>query len=254
MPKPAFQLARHAAWIAAAALLVPGPGFAQDAVPSAVTEAIAALLPNARPDQISPAPVPGLYEVRIGVQVVYVSRDGKYLVRGDVVDVAERRNLTELKRREARADLVKELSERSMIVFSPESAESPESAGSVKHTVTVFTDVDCAYCARLHRQITEYNDLGIEVRYLAFPRAGIGSASYDKTVSVWCSDDSHQAIGDAKFGRPVEPRTCDNPVKRHYLLGRTLGITGTPTIVLDNGRVVPGYVPPPQLAKMLEGG
>ena len=177
MPKPAFQLARHAAWIAAAALLVPGPGFAQDAVPSAVTEAIAALLPNARPDQISPAPVPGLYEVRIGVQVVYVSRDGKYLVRGDVVDVAERRNLTELKRREARADLVKELSERSMIVFSPESAESPESAGSVKHTVTVFTDVDCAYCARLHRQITEYNDLGIEVRYLAFPRAGIGSAS-----------------------------------------------------------------------------
>ena len=131
-----------------------------------------------------------------------------------------------------------------MIVFAPE---------VVRHTITVFTDVDCGYCARMHRQMADYNRLGIKIRYTAFPRAGVGSSTWDKMVSVWCAKDQHNAITDAKAGNAIEPRSCPNPVREQYEAGRAIGVTGTPALVLESGEIIPGYVPPDELASRLDG-
>lgn len=210
----------------------------------AVRAALARMLPSAKPESISASPIAGLFEVIVGPNVLYVSADGRYLLNGaDLYDLENRANLTEERRKVTRLKAIEALGEASMIVFTP-----PET----KHTVTVFTDVDCPYCSRLHNQMAGYNALGIEVRYAAFPRAGIPSNSYDKTVSVWCADDPHEAIGVAKAGRAVDPRQCPNPVADHYRAGREIGISGTPAIVLSDGTVVPGYVEPARLARMIE--
>ena len=221
------------------------PWFASAAggVPPALSARLAALAPDSEPDHVAETPLTGLYEVRFGSTIVYVTGDGRYMLRGDLVDLETLRNVTERARRSARAEAVGGLGEASMIVFAPE---------TVKHTVTVFTDVDCPYCVRLHRQMPDYNRLGIKVRYTAFPRAGIPSSTYDKTVSVWCAADPHTAIGDAKMGREIEPRRCANPVQEHYESGLAIGVTGTPSIILESGRMVPGYVPPEELAQMLD--
>ena len=212
-------------------------------VPPALSARLEALAPDSEPDHVAETPLPGLYEVRFGSTIVYVTGDGRYMLRGDLVDLETLRNVTERARQSARAEVIGGLGEAGMIVFAP---------GTVKHTVTVFTDVDCPYCVRLHRQMADYNRLGIKIRYTAFPRAGIPSSTYDKTVSVWCSADPHTAIGDAKMGREIEPRRCANPVREHYESGLAIGVTGTPAIILESGRMVPGYVPPAELAQMLD--
>ena len=219
------------------------PAYADGGVPAALTERLEALAPDIDPDHVAETPVAGLYEVRFGSTIVYVSGDGRYLLQGDLMDLDTRRNVTERARESIRAEAVGGLGEEGMIVFAP---------GKVKHTVTVFTDVDCPYCVKLHRQMADYNRLGIKIRYTAFPRAGIPSPTYDKTVSVWCAPDPHTAIGDAKMGRSVETRRCENPVREHYEVGRAVGVTGTPAIVLESGEIVPGYVPPEELAQMLD--
>lgn len=205
--------------------------------------ALEAVFSERKPDRIEHSPIPGLYELTYGPDVVYVTKDGRYLIQGNLYDVAQRENLTEPKRQEARVAAIGSLGEASMIVFAPK---------KVKHTVTVFTDVTCPYCQRMHSQMSQYNDLGIRFRYLAFPRAGIGSEAYNTMVSVWCADDQQKAMTDAKAGREVTPKQCDNPVRDHYRMGRTIGVTGTPSIILENGEIVPGYVPPEQLAQMIE--
>ena len=223
--------------------LAPNAATAQQVeIPPNLLPALQQLLPGAVADEIGRAPIEGFYQIVVGAEIIYLSADGRYVVRGDFIDLVENRNLTEARRRQARLELIASLGDTS-IVFSPE---------HVTHSVNVFTDVDCGFCARLHSQIAEYNALGIEVRYLAYPRAGVRSASYDKTVSVWCSDDPRKAIGDAKFGRRVEPRACKNPVKDHYITGQLVGVSGTPTIVLESGALVPGYIPPADLLKYLE--
>jgi thiol:disulfide interchange protein DsbC len=208
-----------------------------------VRQAIAKLLPDETPDSIKPAPAAGLYEVILGPHVVYVTADGRYLMQGDLLDIDERVNVTEAVRNEARLAALERLGEGSMIVFSPE---------RVAHTVSVFTDVECGYCIKLHREVSELNRRGVKVRYLAFPRAGPDSPAYRKMVSVWCSADARKAITDAKFGLPVAEMSCDNPVLDHYRFGQLVGVSGTPTLMLDDGRIVPGYVPVDRLVYMLE--
>ena len=212
--------------------------------PAQVFRAMAALVPGIQPEQIRETPLAGLYEVTLHTKVLYVSADGRFILDGDMIDTQGRRNLSEERRRTARRAMIDDIPEESMIVFAPK---------EVKHVVTVFTDVDCAYCARLHKQMAGYNQLGVEIRYLAFPRAGIPSPSYEKTVSVWCAEDPHEAIGDAKLGKPVPRTDCENPVRAHYLTGQEIGVTGTPTLVLDSGQVIPGYVPPKRLMRYLTG-
>ena len=136
------------------------------------------------------------------------------------------------------------LNEADMIVYEPQ---------KIEHTLTVFTDIDCGYCRKLHQQMAEYNELGIRIRYMAFPRSGLGSESYDKAVNVWCADDKQQAMTDSKLGVSIAANTCENPVQKHFEAGRRLGVTGTPALFLESGELLPGYVPPQRLKQLLSG-
>ena len=231
--------------VVAALLLCAGllPAHAAGDVPPALSARLKALAPDMEPDHVIETPLAGMYEVRFSSIIVYLSADGRYMLRGDLMDLDAQRNFTEEARRIARADAIGALGETSMIVFAPD---------TVKHTVTVFTDVDCPYCARMHQQMADYNGLGIEVRYAAFPRAGVSSPTYDKMVSVWCAADQRTAMTDAKMGTSIEMLSCDNPVREHYETGQGIGVTGTPAIVLESGEIVPGYVPPQELARRLD--
>ena len=221
-----------------------GPAYAGE-VPPSVVEAVSKMIPGAAPESIEPSPIPDLYEVVFGPHVIYVTGDGKYMVRGDVLDMKTKLNLTDTKRKAARAAAIEKLGEDTMIVFSPEKTE---------HTITVFTDVDCAYCAKLHQQMAVYNKHGIEVRYLAFPRGGIPSENYDRMVSVWCAADTQEAMTKAKLHRQVIAKTCANPVKEHYSMGKLVGVNGTPTLIFEDGQMFPGYVPPERLIQVLRAG
>lgn len=226
------------AGLLAAPLALAGEPIAPD-----IKRTLEGAVPNQKPDQINQSPIPGLYELTYGAHVVYVSQDGRYLLNGDVIDLTKQQNLTEPRRKQARVEAINSLGETGMIVFAP---------SQPKHTVTVFTDVTCPYCQQFHRDMEELNALGIKVRYLAFPRSGIPSQIYDTMVSVWCADDRRKALTDAKAGKDVPAKTCKNPVAEHYRLGREIGISGTPSLVLETGAIVPGYMPPKRLVQMME--
>jgi thiol:disulfide interchange protein DsbC len=210
---------------------------------AAVRASMAKLLPDVELGELVKAPVPGLYELMLGARVFYISEDGRYLIQGSVIDIETRENLTEARQAVAKKATMEQVSEDSMVIFAPE---------EYKHTITVFTDIDCGYCRKLHREIGDYMAEGIRVRYLFYPRAGIGSPSYQKAVNVWCADDRKQAMTDAKAGKELENRQCENPVKDHYMLGDVMGVTGTPAVVLEDGRLLPGYVPAKRMAAYLE--
>lgn len=206
-------------------------------------EAIRALNPRIEIDRVGEAPLPGFREVIVGGQVLYVSDDGRYLLQGSLYDVQARRDLSQAGLAVVRRELLAEVPAEDRIVFAPPAPD---------YTVAVFTDVECGYCRRLHQEIEAYNAQGIAIEYLAFPRMGLGSPDYDKMVSVWCADDRRQAMTDAKHGRPVPARTCDNPVAAQYELGQRIGLTGTPMIVTEDGMQMPGYMPPDALRAALD--
>ncbi len=207
------------------------------------------------PSSITESPIPGLYQVTVGSQIFYFYKDGRHVISGDMFDMEKGLNLTQTARSKAQmaalrtrnpdniAEL-KKMGEKNMIVFAPK--------GEVKHTISVFTDIDCGYCRKLHKEMAAYNKLGIKVRYLAYPRAGVGSGSYDKIVSVWCADDQRAAMSLAKGGGAVKSKTCDNPVQAQMALGEKMGVNGTPALVLDNGQLYPGYAPADKLIALLD--
>lgn len=214
-------------------------------VPEAVTQALKRIIKvDFDKVSITQSAVKGLYEVLIGSEIVYVSDDGQHLIVGDIRDMKTGQNLTDDKRAQLRVKEIDTLDEKEMIVFAPEK--------ETKYTVNVFTDVDCPYCAKFHNEVPELNKGGVKVRYLAFPRAGAGSKTYNTMVSVWCAEDRQQAITDAKAKREVKSATCNNPVDKQYELGKRLGVSGTPAMLLANGELVPGYVPAKQLIAFLE--
>ncbi len=202
-------------------------------------------IPAMQPEQIVQTPIAGIYEVKYGTEIYYASADGLFLIRGEVFDLAQKKNLTEESRSAARRLLVESLDQNSMIMFTPK---------EVKHHVTVFTDVDCGYCRKLHQEIEELNGYGIEVRYMLFPRDGVDSESAAKAESVWCADDRHKALTEVKLGKDVAKKSCANPIARNIELADQIALTGTPTIILDNGEVVSGYLPAAKLKEMPEAG
>lgn len=217
-----------------------------DAGLESVRDAVTAALPQVDRNNIQAAAVPGLYELSQDGNYGYITGDGRYLIDGDLVDLATRINLTENKRKEQRVTELAALGEDNMVVFAPEKTE---------YAVTVFTDIDCGYCRKLHREIEDYNARGIAIRYAFYPRAGPNSPSFRKAEAVWCSDDRKQALTLAKQGEEVAGDTdCDNPVAREYALGSKLGLRGTPMMVLPDGEVVNGYVPADKLAERLQMG
>jgi thiol:disulfide interchange protein DsbC len=208
-----------------------------------IRAALAKVLPDFKPTNVSPTPIKGLYQVEIGPQVMFVTGDGNYLIDGAIVDLKTRENIADSAQAKARLRALDSVGEENMIVFD---------APNAKHTVTVFTDIDCGYCRKLHEQMAGYADEGISVRYLFYPRTGANSPSYDKAVSVWCADDQRDAMTRAKAGANLPKSNCRNPVKKHMELAELMGIRGTPAIVLDNGEMLPGYVEPKRLAAALE--
>ena len=231
--------------LAALAVVLAQVAGAEEAKDEAVKAAMAKIFGPHAVESVSPAPLPGFSEVVMDGEVLYVSNDGHYLFQGNLIDMEARRNITEERRGSMRVAAIDAVPESSMIIFP---------AAKPKHTITVFTDIDCGYCRKLHSEIKQYNELGISVRYLAFPRAGIPSPNYDKTVSVWCAADRNAALTAAKAGGEVEKKSCDNPVEQEYKLGVKLGVRGTPTIFMSDGRMVPGYMPPARLAVELGAG
>lgn len=212
---------------------------------AAVAAALERILPEDGVEyQIRPAPIPGFQEVAYGAQIIYISDDGLHALQGDIYQLDAERNLTEERRSELRLALLVELDEKDLIVFSPE--------GETRHVVHVFTDVDCFYCRRMHSVIADYNRLGIEVRYLAFPRTGADTPAYDKMVSVWCAEDRRAALTRAKAGDTVPAANCDNPVREHIDIATSFGVSGTPTLVFPDGSSLPGFVPPERLAAFLD--
>jgi thiol:disulfide interchange protein DsbC len=210
---------------------------------SKVEERIRILAPQAKSIAISETPIEGLLMVQIGGDIVYATADGKYLVQGRVMDMDTLEDLTEGAKAEIRRDLLSTANAGGQITFGPEDAE---------YDLTVFTDIDCGYCRKLHAQIDAYNQQGIAIHYMAFPRAGIGSHSYDKAVSVWCAGDQRNALTQAKLGAEPDPAKCDNPIEAQYQLGRDLGVTGTPSLLTADGQMIPGYVPPDKLRQRLD--
>jgi thiol:disulfide interchange protein DsbC len=218
------------------------PAMADDP-PPALMAALEKIVPGIPPDRIELSAFPGLYQVAYGPSVVYVSADGRFLLQGDLVNLQSGKNYTRERRREQRRESMAKAKSEDMVAFGPEDA---------KYTVDVFTDIDCPYCVRLHNHMADYNRLGIRIRYLAFPRAGIPSPSYDKWVSVWCSEDQQVAMSKAKNGMRIPELNCENPVEQHFALGRAVGVRGTPSRIFEDGQLVPGYVPPEELLEMLE--
>jgi len=194
-------------------------------------------------EDIRPTPVAGLYELSHGTEVVYVTADGKYALNGDLINTSNNDNITEAHRRTVRAKLINAIPESEMLVFGPR---------DTKYTVTVFTDVDCAYCRQLHSQIADYNRLGIRVRYLFYPRTGPNTESWTKAEEVWCSSNRNEALTLAKRGLPIKAKACPNPVAKHYALGQDFALQGTPAIVLANGDLIGGYLNPAELAQQLQ--
>ena len=205
--------------------------------------AIAAKFPEIRPEQVTPSPVAGLYEVRVGSNIAYVTADGRFLVQGEIIDLNTDENLTETRRGTMRRDVLAGISESGMVVFAPAKYQS---------TITVFTDIDCGYCRKLHRQMSEYNARGIRVRYMFFPRSGPGSESWTKAEQVSCAADQRTAMTRAKLGEVLKDKPCqDNDVARHFNVGREFGIQGTPAIILDSGELIGGYLEPAELSKFI---
>jgi thiol:disulfide interchange protein DsbC len=208
---------------------------------------LAKKVPGAKAEDVHVSPIPGLYEVALGSSIAYISADGRYLISGDLYEVQSRTNLTEARRVDSRVKALASVSEDDMIVFTP--------TVPVKHTITVFTDVDCAYCRKLHSEITELNKLGIRVRYMAFPRTGPGTESWAKAEAVWCAKDRKDAITRAKQGMDIKAAKCGaTPVAREYAMGEDLGVSGTPAVITDKGDYLGGYLPPQKMLAYLETG
>lgn len=203
-------------------------------------QALAKSMPNVKPSKISETPVTGLYEVIVGSQVVYMSVDARYMIEGDLFDLKTKRNVSEEAKSVIRLAAIEDLGADKMLVYTPE---------NVKNTITVITDIDCPYCRRLHNEIPDYMKNNVEVRYIFMPLKG--ASDMQKTVSVWCADDQQMALNIAKAGGEVEDKTCNNPIKDHLKLARTIGVRGTPAIVLENGEMLPGYVPVAKLVAEL---
>jgi len=202
--------------------------------------------PEIRVERVERSPVEGLYQVLVEGQVVYVTGDGRYLIQGDMLDLVRRQAVSESLIGGARAEKIAAHGTDNMIIYPAK--------GETEHVVTVFTDIDCPHCRRFHDTLEDFSKLGIEVRYVQMPRAGEGSESYRKAVSVWCDKDRKAAMSKAKSGGSMEGRSCDNPVSSQMRLARELGVSATPTFVTESGQIIPGRLEAAELKVILDEG
>jgi thiol:disulfide interchange protein DsbC len=209
-------------------------------------EVITKRFPQLRIDHLATTPVGGVYQIGIRNQVLYVSDDGRYLFNGKLIDLDSGVDLSESYLSKSRLAALDYVPEELMIIYEPPKA--------TKYTITTFTDIDCPYCRKMHQEIATLTSHGIRVRYMLYPRAGIGSPSYDKAVSVWCSEDRNEELTIAKQGTVPPKRECENPIEEHMALARQLGLAGTPMTITDTGEQIMGYLPADEMLTKLSAG
>ena len=202
-----------------------------------INEKITTILPpGTNIESIEVSEFPGIYKVYFGdIQPLYVSENGNFFIYGDMFNVNANGiiNLTEKDILEKRKALMQDISNDELIKFE---------AKNELFAVTVFTDVDCGYCRKLHDEIATYNEVGITINYAAFPRSGIGTETFSKMVGAWCSNNPKDSITKLKNGKKLKLSFCDSqPVAKHYAIGNKIGVTGTPAIVSSKGELLPGY-------------
>ena len=228
------------------ALICTGCAEAGDPQLDKVRKDVSAKLPGVKAEMITPSAAPGLYQVQKGQEFGYVTGDGRYLIHGDMIDLQTGEEITEQLRGDARMSLIRQFGPDEVIEFAPKDP---------KYFITVFTDIDCGYCRKLHAEMAQYHAVGIGVRYLFYPRSGPNTPSFDQAKAVWCSANRREALTQAKRGVQITASTrCPNPVQKHYEAGEALGINATPTLVLPDGEVVRGYVRAQPLAARLAAG
>lgn len=222
-----------------------------DAIKETITNHIEALLPNIEISSIKASPLPDIYQVASGNEYIYISADGQYLIQGDLIDLKNRWNVTEQERAKWRGQTINAINDEELIIFK---------AKEEKHSIYVFTDIDCGYCRKLHQDITELNNAGITVKYLAYPRSGEYTIAWREMSAVWCAKDKQKAITDAKEGRRDALATdasvdglvgCNELVKKHFDMGNQIGVKGTPAIFLESGDQIKGYMPPASLLEKI---
>lgn len=202
------------------------------------------LQPGVEITDIKKSPLDGIYEIYIGNEIAYLSSNGKTLFNGEIYDLATQRNLTDLAKSGLRKEAIKNIPDADKIVFK---------AANEKYRIDVFTDITCPYCTKLHNNMQAYNDAGITIRYLAYPRAGWDSEPGKEMQSIWCSDNPQEAIGNAKNQQDFVGKDCDKTqVKEQFEIANSIGVNATPTLVFESGEVRPGYLDPTQLIKTLE--
>ncbi|HSC79958.1 MAG TPA: DsbC family protein [Chitinolyticbacter sp.] len=218
---------------------------AADADPDqAIRATLGKLQPDLPIEAIAESPMSGLFQVQLkGGRMLYASADGQYLLQGNLYQFrdGDAVNLTAQSESKGIAKVINDIPLSEMVVFAPKAP---------KTHITVFTDTDCGYCQKLHSEVPELNREGVEVRYVAFPRQGVGSHGYNGLVSVWCAKDRQDAMNKAKSREELPAGHCENPVAKQYELGQMVGVNGTPAIILANGQMIPGYRPAPELAKI----
>lgn len=194
-------------------------------------------------NKVGKAPLANFYQIESEKGIFYATEDGKYIISGSLHEFSDGlTNVTAIRQRELANEQMSDI-KQDLILYP---------AKNEKYRVTVFTDPTCGYCRKLHSDMKGYNDLGITIAYAAFPRGGVNSEMAQILKNVWCSDNQVQAMNNSKNDIPVTSKACDNPVEKMYHLGESLGINGTPAIILSNGEMVPGYQPPQQLLQTLE--
>jgi len=234
-----------AAAVAAPAAAAPAATAAAAPAADPRTALMKLLPPGAKVEDLKPSPISGIYEFIQGAEVSYLTADGKYFLDGNLYDMSTRENLTEAIRSHARLALINAVPESQMLIFSPKNPQ---------YTITVFTDVDCQYCRKLHSDMAELNKLGVRVRYLFYPRTGPNTESWRKAEVVWCSANRNEALTRAKAGAQLDMnKTCSpTPVEREFQLGQTVGVRGTPAIITESGEFLNGYMPPKELVQAIK--
>ncbi len=233
---------------AAALALLSTVALADDKADQAIRKTLDALQLDVPVESISASPLNGLYEVKLqGSRVLYASADGKFVMQGYLFQVQDGKpvNLTEITERQGVAKTINAIPAAEMVVFP--------AVGETKSHITVFTDTTCPYCHKLHEEVPALNKMGIEVRYLAFPRQGLGSPGDEQLQAVWCSKDRQDSLTKLINGKSVDAPKCANPVSKQFAMGQSIGVNGTPAIILENGQMIPGYQPAPQVAKLALG-
>lgn len=213
----------------------------------ALIDSLSQSIPGLTVKSVEKTKMEGLFQVETtSGEILFSSSDGRYFITGDMYSTENNElvNLSEEKREKVRAQKIAAIPDDQKIIFPAQ--------GDVKGKISVFTDIDCGYCRKLHKEVPELNSMGIEVSYLAYPRAGINSESYNKYVSAWCADDKLAALTDAKNGKALVAKVCDNPVAKQFMLGREIGVSGTPAIILQDGGLIPGYINARKIAQALE--